>query len=79
MANRFRIEIYDDIKANDITLYSEQGMDRENLSTLILSYVKNFQGNIKAYVFDNVKKRKIVAAYVPMELANINKSKMLVK
>ena len=79
MANRFRIEIYDDIKANDITLYSEQGMDRENLSTLILSYVKNFQGNIKAYVFDNVKKRKIVAAYVPMELANINKSKLLAK
>ena len=79
MANRFLIEIYDDIKSNDITLYSEQGLDRESLSTLILSYVKNFQGNIKGYVFDNTKKKKVVAAYVPMELAQLNRSKLMAR
>ena len=27
MKNRYRVEIYDENKANDLTIYSEQGVD----------------------------------------------------
>jgi hypothetical protein len=29
MRNRFRIEIFDEIKDNDLTIYSDQGVDRD--------------------------------------------------
>ena len=29
MRNRFRVEIYDANKQNDLTIYSEQGVDKE--------------------------------------------------
>lgn len=77
MGNRFRIEIYDDVKSNDITIFSDQGVDREYLSELIFSNMRKFQGNIKAYVYDSVKKKKTAAAYLPMDVATITKSKLL--
>lgn len=77
MGNRFRIEIYDDVKSNDITIFSDQGADREYLSELIFSNMLKFQGNIKAYVYDSVKKKKTAAAYLPMDIASVIKSKTL--
>ena len=64
MANRFRVEIYDANKLNDVTIYSEQGVDKEYLTELVFSNMKNFSGKINAKVFDNVKKKKTTAMFI---------------
>ena len=64
MANRFRIEIYDANKANDVTLYSEQGVDKEYLTEMVFSNLSKFYGQVNAYVFDNVKNKKITAMFL---------------
>jgi len=68
MANRFRVEIYDENKLNDLTIYSEQGVDKEYLTELVFSNLRRFQGNIKAYVYDSVRKKKTTAMFLPMEI-----------
>jgi len=70
MKNRFRIEIYDANKANDLTLYSEQGVDREHLNELVFSNLRRFSGRVNAYVFDNVKKKKVTAMFLDETIAN---------
>jgi hypothetical protein len=77
MVNRYRIEIYDEVKANDLTIYSDQGLNRQALSELVFSYAKNFQGNVKAFAFDTVTKKKTSGAYLPMDVLQLVKSKML--
>ena len=57
MKNRFRVEIYDEVKSNDITIYSEQGVDKDYLTELVFSNMLNFSGAIKAYVYDELKKK----------------------
>ncbi len=68
MKNRYRIEIYDEVKANDLTLYSEQGVDKEYLTEIVFSNLRRFQGNVKAFVYDNLKKKKTTALFLPMEV-----------
>jgi hypothetical protein len=63
MANRFRVEIYDANKLNDVTIYSDQGVDKEYLTELVFSNIRNFSGRVNAYVFDNVKKKKTTALF----------------
>jgi hypothetical protein len=70
MKNRYRIEIFDENKNNDITIYSDKNIDREYLYEIVFSNIANFAGNIRGYVFDNLKKRKLVAVYLPMEIVN---------
>jgi len=70
MKNRFRIEIYDANKANDLTLYSEQGVDREYLNELVFSNIRRFNGRVNAYVFDNQKKKKVTAMFLDETIAN---------
>jgi len=60
MKNRYRIEIYDEVKANDLTLYS--------LTELVFSNMRRFNGNIKAFVYDNLKKKKTTALMIPMDV-----------
>jgi hypothetical protein len=79
MKTRFRVEIYDANKSNDVTIYSEQGVDKEYLTELVYSNLRNFDGAVKAYVFDNLKKKKITAVYVPVEIINSFKSKLPAK
>ena len=67
MRNRYRVEIYDENKANDLTIYSDEGISREYLGELVFGNIRQFAGNIRAYVFDNKKKRKTLAIYLPME------------
>ena len=55
MANRFRVEIYDANKMNDVTIYSDSGVDKEYLTELVFSNLRKFSGKVNAYVFDNVK------------------------
>lgn len=73
MANRFRIEIYDANKANDVTLYSEQGVDKEYLTEMVFSNLSKFYGQVNAYVFDNVKNKKITAMFLDEQIvAKVN-------
>ena len=74
MKPRFRVEIYDENKNNDVTIYSEQGVDKDYLTELVFSNLKNFDGNVRAYVYDNLKKKKVTAVYLPMEVINKIKS-----
>ena len=74
MKNRFRVEIYDANKANDITIYSEQGVDKEYLTELVFSNIRNFSGKVNAYVFDNVKKKKTTAMFLDEDTAEFNKN-----
>jgi hypothetical protein len=68
MKSRYRVEIYDEVKANDLTLYSEQGVDKEYLTEMVFSNLRRFSGNIRAYVYDNLKKKKTTALFLPMEV-----------
>jgi len=74
MKNRFRIEIYDEVKSNDVTLYSEQGVDKDYLTEIVFSNINKFQGNVKAFVFDTLKKKKTTALFLPMETINYVKN-----
>jgi len=75
MASRFRIEIYDANKANDLTLYSDQGVDREYLNEFVFSNINKFAGEIRAYVYDNVKKKKVTAMFLNEDIVEFAKSK----
>ena len=75
MANRFRVEIYDANKLNDITIYSDQGVDKEYLTELVFSNIRSFSGKINAYVFDNVKKKKTTAMFINEDIVNKVNSK----
>ena len=74
MRNRFRIEIYDANKMNDLTIYSEQGVDKDYLTELVFSNIRNFSGKINAYVFDNVKKKKTTAMFLDEDTVQFNKN-----
>ena len=67
MKNRYRVEIYDANKLNDLTIYSEQGVDKEYLTELVFSNLRNFNGTVRAYVYDNLKKKKTTALSLPSE------------
>lgn len=77
MNNRFRIEIFDENKSNDLTIYSEQGVDKEYLTEIVFSNLRKFEGNVKAYVYDSQKKVKTTALMLPMETVNKYKPKQL--
>ena len=74
MKNRFRVEIYDANKENDITIYSDQGVDKEHLTELVFSNIRNFSGKVNAYVFDNVKKKKTTAMFLDENIVQFNKN-----
>jgi hypothetical protein len=78
MRNRFRVEIYDANKLNDVTIFSEQGVDKEYLTELVISNIRNFHGTVRAYVYDNLKKKKTTALVLDEEVVNkINKPRKL--
>ena len=64
MKNRYRIEIYDANKMNDVTIYSDSGVDKDYLTELVFSNLRKFSGRINAYVFDNVRKKKTTAMFL---------------
>ena len=78
MRNRYRIEIYDDIKSNDLTLYSEQGVDKEHLTEIVFSNINQFSSTVRAFVFDMIKKKKTTAMFLPMETVQRVKSRITV-
>ena len=76
MANRFRVEIYDANKLNDLTIYSDQGVDKEYLTELVISNIKQFSGRVNAYVYDAQKKVKTTAMFFDEDVVVKLKNKM---
>jgi hypothetical protein len=70
MKNRYRVEIYDANKLNDVTIYSDSGVDKEYLTELVFSNLRKFSGKVNAYVFDNVKKKKTTAMFLDEEVVS---------
>jgi len=68
MKNRYRVEIYDENKQNDLTIYSEQGVEKEYLTELVFSNMRKFDGTIRAYVYDNLKKKKTTAMMIHADI-----------
>jgi hypothetical protein len=74
MRKRYRIEIYDDIKSNDMTIYSDKMIDSEKLSELVFSNLRRFSGNVKAFAIDSTTNKKTAAAMFPLETVALFKS-----
>ncbi|NDB58657.1 hypothetical protein EB001_09445 [bacterium] len=77
MKNRYRIEIFDEIRSNDLTIYSETAVDKDYLIDIVFSNLRNFQGNVSAYVFDNKIKKKTTFLSLPFETINKINSKAI--
>ena len=75
MKNRYRVEIYDANKMNDVTIYSDSGVDKDYLTELVFSNLRKFSGRVNAYVFDTVKKKKTTAMF--LDEAVVNKYKVI--
>jgi hypothetical protein len=75
MKNRYRVEIYDANKFNDVTIYSDSGVDKEYLTELVFSNLRKFSGKVNAYVFDNVKKKKTTAMFLDED--TVSKAQMI--
>jgi len=76
MKNRYRVEIYDANKMNDVTIYSDSGVDKEYLTELVISNIRNFQGRVNAYAYDNLKKKKVSALFYDETMVNFFKKKI---
>jgi hypothetical protein len=68
---RYRVEIYDANKMNDVTIPSEVSLNRESLNNVVKKHLNKFQGNVIAYVYDTKQKRKTIAMYFPKEIHNL--------
>ena len=75
MKNRYRVEIYDANKLNDVTIFSDSGVDKEYLTELVFSNLRKFSGRVNAYVFDNVKKKKTTAMF--LDENTVSKAQMI--
>jgi hypothetical protein len=78
MAKKCRVEIYDEIKSNDLTLYFENVIDSEQLAQIIFSNIRRFSGNVRAFAVDLSTKKKSAAAILPMETVSFYKSRLTV-
>jgi hypothetical protein len=76
MKNRYRVEIYDANKMNDVTIYSDSGVDKEYLTELVISNIRNFQGRVNAYAYDNLKKKKVSALFYDETMVNFFKKRI---
>lgn len=68
---RYRVEIYDANKAHDLTIYSDENLNRNSLTRIVKQNIDRFQGNVKAYVYDNNVNKKVFAAFYPESIHNL--------
>jgi hypothetical protein len=64
---------------NDVTIYSEQGIDKAYLTELSFSNSNKFFGDVRAYVYDTLKKTKTTALYLPSEVINFGRKNQLTR
>jgi hypothetical protein len=76
MPKKCRVEIYDDLKTNDITLYLENVIDSTQLSELVFSNLTKFSGNVRAFAINLSTNKKSAASIFPMETVAFYKSKI---
>ena len=62
---RYRLEIYDANKSHDLTLYFENGVNRNFIAKTIKENKNRFQGDVKSYVVDTTINKKVFAAFFP--------------
>ena len=75
MRSRFRVEIFDDIKSNDMTLYYEDMVDKNKLTQIVFNNLYRFKGNVRAFVYDNARKKKVTYLVLPFEMVSEINSK----
>jgi hypothetical protein len=63
---RYRVEIYDDVKSNDITIPMSNRINQEKLKELVRNNLHKFDGDIRAYQYDTKTNKKTVAMILPM-------------
>lgn len=68
---RYRLEIYDANKSHDISIPLAESINYPKIANMVKQNIKNFQGDVKAYVFDVTNNKKIVAAYFPESIHNL--------
>ena len=79
MLNRYRVEIYDANKLNDLTIYSDTKVDKEYLTELVISNIKQFSGMVNAFTYDNLTKKKTTALFFSDESVASIQSYFMVK
>jgi hypothetical protein len=73
---RYRVEIYDDVKDRDITLWSNKNLDKELLMELVFQNIRNFDGPLRAYVYDTQEKKKTAAMLLNEDIVKLYTSQM---
>jgi hypothetical protein len=68
---RYRLEIYDANKSHDISIPLAESINYPKIVKMFKQNVKNFEGDVKAYVFDVSNNKKIAAAYFPESIHNL--------
>jgi hypothetical protein len=68
---RYRLEIYDANKSHDISIPLAESINYPKIANIVKQNIKNFQGDVKAYVFDITNNKKITAAYFPEEIHSL--------
>lgn len=68
---RYRLEIYDANKSHDISIPLAETINYPKIANMVKQNIKNFQGDVKAYVFDVTNNKKIAAAYFPESIHNL--------
>jgi hypothetical protein len=63
---RYRVEIYDDVKSNDITIPMSNRINQEKLKEIVRGNLHKFDGDIRAYQYDTKTNKKTVAMILPM-------------
>jgi hypothetical protein len=67
---RFKVEIWDEIPQNDITVWLEEGTDARGLSEIVWSNLNKFQGNVTGVLVDTLHNKRKFACYYPMEIVS---------
>ena len=67
---RFKVDIWDEIPANDVTVWLEEGTDGKGLSEIVWSQLNNFQGNVTGVLVDTLRNQRKFACYFPMEIVS---------
>ena len=73
---RYRVEIYDDVKARDLTIWSHKNLDKELLMELVFQNIRNFDGPLRAYVYDTKENKKTAAMLLNEDIVKMYTSQM---
>ena len=68
---RYRVEIYDANKKNDLTFYFNELLNRESLNKIVRKNLNKFQSNVKAYVYDTHENKKVLAMFFPQDFKSL--------